>query len=99
MTLLADKRRDPVQATARIVPPSLYEVVWNVALHGPLTAQEIAEHRNLPTHMHDYNRWTPQQAANRMRTLIRLGLFERDENGFYLLTPAGRRWVSTGAEG
>lgn len=94
-----DTDRGPLRATARIVPPYLYEVMWNIALHGPLTAAEIADDRNRPKTREEWLHWTPQQAANRMRTLIKLGLIERDEDRFYLLTPGGRRWMTTGAEG
>lgn len=90
--------RGPVAATARVVPPYLYRTVWNIAMHGPLVASEIADDHNRGEDS-VYFRWTAQQAANRMRTLARLGLVERDEDGFYLLTPDGRRWITTGAEG
>lgn len=89
--------RGPVTATARIVPPYLYKVVWSIAIHGPLTASEIADEHNLPEQS-VYFIWTPQTTANRMRSLIKLGLIERDPDGFYVLTEYGRGWVTTGAE-
>lgn len=95
--LLAASERGPVQATKRIVPPYLYRAVWSIAVHGPLTASEIAEDVNRREAI-QYLHWTPQQAANRMRILARLGLIMRDGDGFYLLTPAGRTWITTGAE-
>jgi predicted transcriptional regulator len=79
------------------VSPYLYDVLWNVAVHGPLTAQEIAEDHNRP--VHTLVIWTAQAAANRLRALIRLGLLARDEDGFYLLTDKGRRWMLGGADG
>lgn len=97
--LLHQSDRGPVKATARVVPPYLYEVIWNIAVHGPLTAGEIADDHNRPVSVPDWQRWTPQQAANRLRTLHRLGLVERDEDGFWLLTITGRKWITTGAEG
>jgi hypothetical protein len=90
--------RGPVRATARVVSPYLYEVIWNVAIHGPLTAGEIADDHNRPRSVQDWQKWTPQQTANRLRTLQRLGLMERDDDGFWSLTPTGRTWITTGAE-
>jgi hypothetical protein len=87
----------PVRATARVVPPYLYKVVWSIALHGPVTAAGVADDHNRPKSIDTY--WTPQAAANRMRSLVRLGLVERDADGFYLLTQRGRRWITNGAEG
>lgn len=89
-------RRDPVSATARVVPPYLYEVLWSIAHNGPLTAQEIADDHNRPLSVSVY--WASQTAANRLRGVIRLGLLERDPDGFYLLTNEGRAWITVGAE-
>ena len=92
----ANADRGPVKATARVVAPYLYELLWNIALHGPLTASEIADDHNRP--FTAFDKWTPQQAANRLRSVQRLGLVERDDDGFWLLTPMGRTWMTTGAE-
>jgi hypothetical protein len=89
----------PVRATARVVPPYLYRVVWSIALHGPITAAGVADDHNRPLTTAVDMYWTPQSAANRMRSLVGLGLVERDADGFYLLTPRGRRWITNGAEG
>lgn len=91
--------RGPVVATARVVPPYLYELLWNIAIHGPLTAGELADDHNRPTTVRDYEKWTPQETVNRLRTPQRLGLVEHDADGFWLLTAAGRKWMTTGAEG
>lgn len=88
--------RDPVRATTHVVPPYLYKLVWQIAYAGPLRAAEIAEDHNRAAKT--WERWTPLQAANRMRTLTRLKLIRRDSAGFYVLTPEGRAWITLGAE-
>jgi hypothetical protein len=98
VSLGAGSRHGPIQATARIVPPYLYEVLWGMALNGPTTAMEIASARNRPADRKSWQRWTSQQAANRMRTVVKLGLVERSKEGIYSLTPFGREWMSTGGE-
>lgn len=90
--------REPIKATARVVPPYLYKVLWELAQSGPLTAGEIAENRNRPISVQEWEQWTPQQAANRLRSVQKLGLVERDKNGFWLLSRAGRTWITVGAE-
>lgn len=90
--------RGPIQATARIVPPHLYWVLWRIALDGPLTSQEIAEDHNRPRSVQPSEYWSAQATSNRLRSLVRLGLIERDSRGFWLLTRQGRTWMATGAE-
>lgn len=98
MPPLRQSERGPVTATARVVPPYVYEVLWNIAMHGPLTAGEIADDHNRPMPVAEWAKWTPQGAASRLRSAKRLGLVERDGDGFWMLSEAGRTWITNGAQ-
>lgn len=98
MTRAENVLHSPIKATARIVQPYLYEVLWRLALEGPLLAAEIAADHNRSSSTRHYARWTPSDAANKLRGPVRLGLVERDKDGFWMLTRAGRTWMTTGID-
>lgn len=87
---MPDRNREPLTPS---VAPYLYEVLWNIATSGPLRASEIADDHNRPVSVPDWQKWTAQGAALRLRPLQKLGIVHRDDDGFWLLTEAGRSWL------
>lgn len=85
----------PVDTTpiAPAVAPRLYAVLWNLAVNGPLRAQEIADDHNCPRAVVASDYWTAQATALRLRPLQRLGIVGRDADGFWFLTDRGRAWM------
>ena len=75
------------------VVPYLYRVLWSLAVHGPLTAAEIAEEHNMPLTVRDYQKWTGTDVANRLRGMQKRGIVERNQGGFWSLTEQGRAWM------
>jgi hypothetical protein len=55
-----------------------------------MLAQELADDHNRPTSVPEWNRWTGRDVANRLRRVVKAGLVEREEAGFWMLTARGR---------
>lgn len=79
--------------TSPALAPWQYEILWWLAVYGPLTAGEIAAEHNRPRSTPAYFKWTSQGAAARLRSLVRLGLIVRRDDAIYDLTDRGAAWL------
>jgi len=89
--MAGDRPMSSGPSNADPLSPYLYELVWRL-LQEPLTAAELAAVHNTPSP--SWGKWTAQETANRLRSLVARGWVTREETGIYRATPRAREAVS-----
>lgn len=87
---MPDSRALPGQSTRRAaiepaIAPGHYQMLWELALFGGLTAGEFSQSRRA------YG--SPRGTANGLKALVALGLVERSDDRIYSLTSAAVEWL------